>query len=461
MSKISTLPPEDYYSIAKRNLKAYGSYVLGNRAIPDGRDGLIPVQRALLLSCGDLGLSHRSGYVKSARVTGHAMGRYHPHGDSYGTLVKMTQEVMVEPLIEGKGNFGSWDSGAAASRYTEVRMTELGHSLLNPIGLSVVDHTPNYDDTTTMAVVLPAVEPLLLYNGALGIAYGTIVGVPSFERKGVLHLASEIIGGNEITVKDLLKHLKINTRYGGVNVTPKDRWRQALSEGRGSMQIGADIRDEPNKLVLVGIPPHFDIEKFSEKVSELPEVSMVANESSKSIRIVVYLKRSAHVTEKLREKISSLATSRINLALNVVTRRAVNGDTESKFASLTFIQYLERWCKYRLALEGRMIGRKLELNQQAIDRHDLLLLVIKHLDALVKLIRKKHESRAHLEKAVGKLLDINAEEVKTVLALTISRLSSLETAEVEADKKKLIQTRKVLTAQSKDLPGTVLESWSK
>lgn len=438
--KVSTL-----LEVAKESLYEYGSHILYNRAIPDARDGLIPVQRAQLVAARDLGLSSTSGYVKSARISGEVMGRYHPHGDSYGVLVNLAQMKSPMPLIDGKGNWGGvgGQEGAAAPRYTEARITKFAESMIDDIGLSVVDHIPNYDDTKQLPLVLPAREPYLLYNGFQGIGLGTTCGVPPFERKGVLSIVIETIENNAPpSIKTLLKHLKLNYIWGGINVTEKDQWKAVLETGRGSIKIAPEIEQHGDKLHIVGIPPYFDLEKATEKIMELDGVRYVQNQSTDKLLYVVAVKRGVDMG-KLAEQIAEKCSSRFNVALNVVIRKKREGsdEPESQFFELTFSQFFKSWCDYRVRLEKRILEEKLRRVEAEIAKHDLLLLAIKHLDALVKLIRRKYESREALVKAVSKLLKVNSEDAEYVLRITLGKLSSLESSEVQAARKKLLNQK--------------------
>src|SRR3712207_2387874 len=190
----------------------YAMSVIVGRALPDGRDGLKPVHRRVLYAMGEMGLGPTRPYVKSARIVGEVMGRYHPHGDSaiYDTLVRMAQDFsMRHQLVDPQGNFGSVDDDpAAAMRYTEARLTRIAQEMLRDLDMDTVDFGPNYDGSTSEPLVLPSRYPNLLVNGSSGIAVGMATNIPPHNLGEVTQAVIRYIDDRNVTVTDLMQHMQ-------------------------------------------------------------------------------------------------------------------------------------------------------------------------------------------------------------------------------------------------------------
>ena len=221
----------------KQSYLDYALSVIVGRALPDVRDGLKPVHRRVLFAMHELGNDWNKAYKKSARVVGDVIGKYHPHGDSavYDTIVRMAQPFSLRHmLVDGQGNFGSIDGdSAAAMRYTEVRMSKIAHELLADLEKETVDYVPNYDGTEMIPAVMPTRVPNLLVNGSSGIAVGMATNIPPHNLSEVVNACLALIDDSELTVDDLMEHVKgpdfptwgiINGRAGIV---------QAYRTGRG------------------------------------------------------------------------------------------------------------------------------------------------------------------------------------------------------------------------------------
>src|SRR3989338_8897808 len=190
----------------------YAMSVIVGRALPDVRDGLKPVHRRILWAMNELGLTSGAKFVKSARITGETMGKYHPHGDAavYDALVRMAQPFSLRyPLITGQGNFGSVDGdGAAAQRYTEARLSPIAEELLNDIDKETVDFAPNYDDSRKEPVVMPAKFPNLLVNGSEGIAVGMATKIPPHNLSEVIGASINLIDSPKATAEELMEFVQ-------------------------------------------------------------------------------------------------------------------------------------------------------------------------------------------------------------------------------------------------------------
>src|SRR6201997_3104049 len=196
----------------RRSYLAYSMSVIIGRALPDVRDGLKPVHRRILYGMHDMGLQHNKKYTKCAKVVGHVMGNYHPHGDSaiYDTMVRLAQPFSMRyVLVDGQGNFGSVDGDMpAAMRYTECRMTRLAGELLADIDQETVDFAPNYDESTFEPSVLPARVPNLIINGANGIAVGMATNIPPHNLTEIVNATIEMVNNPNVGLAEVLKHVQ-------------------------------------------------------------------------------------------------------------------------------------------------------------------------------------------------------------------------------------------------------------
>ena len=257
----------------------YSMSVIIDRALPDVRDGLKPVHRRILYSMERNGWRPGGKFVKSARITGDVMGKYHPHGDSaiYDSMVRMAQDwTMRYQLVDGQGNFGSMDGDpAAAQRYTEARMGKVGSELLADLDKDTVDFRDNYDGSEREPCVLPAKVPHLLLNGQLGIAVGMATNIPPHNLSELVDAYVHIIDNEEVTLDDLLHFVKGPDFPTGGMVYGGDSLRQAYATGRGSVVIRAvaDIEESDRKgahrIVVTEMPYAVNKATLIEKIAEL------------------------------------------------------------------------------------------------------------------------------------------------------------------------------------------------
>ena len=246
MSLTSSNEPDNLHLglYAERAYLEYAMSVVKGRALPEVADGQKPVQRRILFAMHEMGLAAGAKPVKSARVVGEILGKYHPHGDSsaYEAMVRMAQEFTLRyPLIDGIGNFGSRDGdGAAAMRYTEARLTPLASLLLSELNQGTVDFIPNYDGAFNEPTYLPARLPMVLLNGASGIAVGMATEIPSHNLNEVTNAAIALLKKPNMTVTELLEHIQGPDFAGGAHIisTPEDI-ESTYTSGKGSVRVRA------------------------------------------------------------------------------------------------------------------------------------------------------------------------------------------------------------------------------
>ncbi|MDK4589977.1 DNA gyrase subunit A, partial [Kingella kingae] len=270
-----TLNLADY---AERAYLEYAMSVVKGRALPAVQDGQKPVQRRILFAMKDMGLAHGAKPVKSARVVGEILGKYHPHGDSsaYEAMVRMAQDFTLRyPLIDGIGNFGSRDGdGAAAMRYTEARLTPIAELLLSEINQGTVDFVPNYDGAFDEPVSLPARLPMVLLNGASGIAVGMATEIPSHNLNEVTQAAIVLLKKPNLEVADLMKYCPAPDFAGGGHIITSAKDLQNIYQsGKGSVRVRA--RYEIDKMargqwrvIVSELPPNTSAAKILAEIEE-------------------------------------------------------------------------------------------------------------------------------------------------------------------------------------------------
>ena len=441
------MPRENLYNVVVNNIQEYGAATVEDRAIPDYRDGLKPVQRRIIWGMTDLGLKPTGGFMKAARTVGNVMGKYHPHGDVaiYQAMVNMANSS--EPLVDGEGNWGGPDDSAAAMRYTEARLTEYSHTcLVDPVYLRVMNYLPNYDGSFQEPLILPARLPNLLLNGASGIAVAVTTRIPAFERKGVVKLVQKALDGEEITPSLCYKHLIFTGPYGGIGdlVSTKKEIKYFFKKGYESLAFRPKrkIDLKAGTYTILSQTPHFAIGNVHAPFSALPSVAAVEDLSSSEerIKLVITLKSSFRKDAKdIFEKFDTKLTRKVPYAINVTERLLGKEPDEHQvqFRSTTIPDLIMDWVTWRVELEVQVLNYLKEQLLEQIARQELILTAIKNLNKLIKIIRKKHPNREALVQAVAKLLKTNIDAANTVLGMTLNTLSNLSKAETETKQKHL------------------------
>src|ERR1700751_121993 len=287
----------------------YSMSVIISRALPDARDGLKPSQRRILYAMNELGVGPTRKHIKCAKIVGETMGNYHPHGDQAidPTLVHMAQPwAMRELLVDGQGTFGSVEGDPPASmRYTEARMTHLGAALMVDMAKDTVDFVPNYDETRTEPTVFPAAFPNLLVNGGTGIAVGMATNIPPHNLVEVIDGICAQIDDPDITLDELMKHVKGPDFPTGCAICGVGGVKQYLETGRGSMKVRGkagveELKGGKEQIVITEIPYGVNratlVERIADLVNEkvMSEITAVRDESDENTRVVIELKRDAN-----------------------------------------------------------------------------------------------------------------------------------------------------------------------
>lgn len=379
----------------------YAMSVIGNRALPDVRDGLKPVHRRILFAMDEIGLTPDKPYRKSAKVVGEVISKYHPHGDSsiYEAMVGMVQAFgMSNTLIDGHGNFGSIDGDpAAAMRYTEARLQSIALEMLGDLGYDVVDMEDNFDGYHEEPTVLPTKFPNLLVNGVSGIAVGMATNIPPHNLVESINAAIEYINDPNVTVKKLMKHVKAPDFPTGGIITNKGEMEEIYETGRGSVRIRAKIEEESisqgrTNIVITEIPFTFAggktrlIQKIIELVKErkMDELSDVRDESDKDgIRIVLEVKRGVDI-KNFKNKLYKKTPLEDSFSVNTVA--LVNGEP----ITLSLREIIKHFVEFQREITVRKYKHLL---RKARDRHEVLEGLIKAIDVIDTIIEVLRGSR--------------------------------------------------------------------
>jgi topoisomerase-4 subunit A len=454
----------DLPTYAERCYLEYAMSVVKGRALPDVQDGQKPVQRRILYTMKQLGLDASSKPVKSARVVGEVLGKYHPHGDSaaYDAMVRMAQDFSLRyPLIDGQGNFGSRDGdGAAAMRYTEARLTPISELLLDHLDSETVDWTLNYDGSLPEPLCLPARLPFALLNGASGIAVGMACELPSHNLREVAAACERVILG----VSDLdtiLSVLPAPDFSGGGQIINPDVLPIIYSTGRGSIRVRARWRIEPLakgqwRVVVDELPPGTSTARVMAEIetllnpqpkagkksispeqtglkaalANLLEVMRDESDGQHPVRLVLE-PRSRLVTQ---EELMTFLLAHTSLEQNVSVNLTVIGrDGNPRQKGLLAI--LQEWASFRIDFFRR---RCLFEHRKASERAHILqgrLLVLLHIDEVIAVIRHSDEPKAELMARFG-LSDTQAEDI---LEIRLRQLAHLEHIKLQQELDKLME----------------------
>ncbi len=439
--------------VMENSFLRYSMSVLIDRALPDVRDGLKPVNRRILYAMEKNGWKAPHATVKSARIVGDVMGKYHPHGDSsiYESMVNLAQPwKMRYTLVEGQGNFGSMDGDeAAASRYTEARMDKIGGELLSDIEKNTVDFRDNFDGSEKEPVVLPAAVPNILLNGQMGIAVGMATNIPPHNLREVVDAAIAQIDNPEITLDELMKYVKGPDFPTGAEVYGGEPMRRAYETGRGSVTIRAVANIEERKggrfnIVITEVPYGMSKEGFVDKVRELvlakklDHIADARDESARGkIRVVVELKKDAFPKKILNQlyKLTGLQTS---FHYNVL---ALVDGIQPKVMGLKEI--LAEFIKHR----QKVIRRRTEfdLNKAKERAHILegLKIALDNIDEVIKTIRESYDNA---DKRLMERFGLSEIQAAAILAMQLRRLQGLERDKIENELNELLELIKKLEA---------------
>jgi len=463
----------DMAMFAERSYLTYAMSVVRGRAIPNVEDGEKPVQRRILYAMHELGLRSGVQHSKSARIVGEVLGKYHPHGDAstYDALVRMAQDFSLRyPLIDGQGNFGTQDGDAAAAyRYTEARLTPIANLLLSEIDQDTVDFRPNYDGRLKEPEILPARLPMLLLNGASGVAVGMACELPPHNMREVAEAAVQLLRHPKTTPKALMDIIQGPDFPGGSQViSSRQAIMEAYTTGRGSLRARCRWKVENLargqwQVAIYELPPTTSAKRVMSEIEELtnPKVKerggkvsaaqtnlkqlilgvleKVNDESDKAsrTRLVLEPRSSRQDPDEFMRVMLSHTSLEENFSVNLVAL-GLDGRPGRK----NIHQLLEEWVQFRVATVTRRTKFRLSQVERRLHILEGRRIVFLNIDKVIKLIRASDEPKPALMKQF-KLTDVQAEDI---LEIRLRQLARLEGIKIESELKELKGERKDLKA---------------
>ena len=431
----------------KRSYLDYAMSVIIGRALPDVRDGLKPVHRRALFAMRELNNYHNRPHLKSARIVGDVIGKYHPHGDTaaYDTIVRMAQDFSMRyPLVDGQGNFGSVDGDSpAAMRYTEARMTKIDQEIIADLEKETVDFVPTYDNSHMEPVVFPSKIPNLLINGSSGIAVGMATNIPPHNLVEVMNGLIAMIDDPNITVNQLMDHITGPDLPTGAYICGRAGIREAYETGRGSilMRSKTDVEKQKNgreSIIITEIPYQqnkaFLIEKIALLVKEkrIETISEVRDESDRhGMRIVLELKKDA-IAEVVINQLYKLTP--LQRSMGIILLSIVNNRPEI----LNLRQILEYFLLHRKTIVYRRTAYDLKKAEEKAHILEGLKIAITNLDEVVELIKKSANPQ---EAKIGLIARFSLSEIQaqSILEMRLHRLTGLEREKIVSEYEELLR----------------------
>jgi len=433
----------------------YALSTIVSRSLPDVRDGLKPIHRRILFAMESIGLNAAAKPVKSAKIIGEVLGKYHPHGDAstYESMVRMAQDFSMRyPLVDGKGNFGSIDGDApAAYRYTEGKLTPITSYILNDLKKNTVEFRANYDNTLKEPVVLPSRVPNLLINGSSGIAVGMACSFPSHNLSEVMAALNTMIKHPDATVTQLMKHIKgPDFSGGGIILNSKAEIKSAYEQGLGAVKIRGEWKIEQlprgkQQIIIYSIPYGVNKARLIEKIAEiiiakkLPPLIDVRDESDEKMRVVLELKSGTN-TEKIMTYLLRHTELENNFQLNFNCLKSTGEP-----ARLSLKEICRSFLDFRKEVVTRRLEYELAILIKRLHILDGFVTIFSQLDKALKIIRSsKSKQEAHDQLKKGFKLD--DEQVSAVLEIPLYRLVAMEVEKILAEQKEKSKEKKQIQA---------------
>ena len=433
----------------------YSMSVIVSRALPDVRDGLKPVHRRILYGMSDLGLSYNRPTKKCARIVGEVMGKYHPHGDAavYDSLVRMAQEFSLRyPLVDGQGNFGSVDGdNAAAMRYTEARMSRISSELLKDIDKDTVRFSPNFDDTLKEPTVLPTAIPLLLVNGASGIAVGMATNIPPHNLTEIANAIIYLIENPEATIQDLMEIVTGPDFPTGAMILGGEGIKSAYETGKGIIKIRAQAFVETAKvgndsIIITEIPYQVNKARLIEKVADLVRdkivegISDIRDESDKEgIRVVIELKRDV-IPEVILNQLYRHTQLQDSFGINMLA--LVDGVPRQ----LSLKEILNHYINFRHKIIVKRTQHDLKAAEEKAHILEGLKIALDNIDEVIAII-KSSSSPAEAKVNLVKRFNFSERQTQAILEMRLQKLTGLEVEKIVEEYKETLK----LIAQLKEI----------
>jgi len=426
----------------------YAMSVIVDRALPDVRDGLKPVQRRIIYTMGEMGLRPDRPHRKSAGIVGEVMGKLHPHGDSaiYDAMVRMAQDFSYRyPLVDGHGNFGSVDDDPpAAMRYTEARLSRLAMEMLRDIDKGTVDFVPNYDETVEQPVVLPSRFPNLLVNGASGIAVGMATNIPPHNLGEVIDGIIMLIDKPDVTIKELGQVIKGPDFPTGGLILGKEGIKEAYETGKGRIVVRGkceieELKNGKQQIIVTELPYNVNKRRLIEKIADLVRekkidgITDLRDESDRSgMRIVIELRRDANARVILNQLYKH---TQLQDTFGVIMMALV--DNEPKVLNLK--ELLHYYIEHQKDVIIRRCRFELEKAEHDAHIREGLLIALDHIDEVINIIRRSPSDQAAKEALMSRF-GLTERQAVAILDMQLRRLTGMEREKIEEEYAQLLQT---------------------
>ncbi len=454
-TNMETFPTISIEKELKKSYLDYAMSVIIGRALPDVRDGLKPVHRRALFAMRELGVFHNRPFVKSARIVGDIIGKYHPHGDTaaYDTVVRMAQNFSMRyPLVDGQGNFGSLDGdSAAAMRYTEARMTKIDREIVADLDKETVDFIPTYDNSMVEPTVMPSKVPSLLINGSSGIAVGMATNIPPHNLTEVIDGLLAMVDDPNTTVHQLISIISGPDFPTGGLICGRAGIREAYETGRGIIVMRAlthieKSRNEKRESIIITEIPYQQnkavlVEKIAQLVKDkrIDSISEVRDESDREgLRIVLDLKKD-EIAEVVINQLYKLTP--LQKSFGIIFLAIVNNKPEV----LNIKQILEHFILHRKIVVYRRTTFELNRAEEKAHLLEGLNIAINNLDAVVALIKGSKNPAEAKEQLIAQF-ELSALQAQTILDMRLQRLTGLEREKIARDYEEVMKEIEKLKA---------------
>ncbi|MEO3794259.1 DNA topoisomerase IV subunit A [Nonomuraea sp. B10E15] len=455
-------PPEDFEerivdidvsSEMRTSYLEYAYSVIYQRALPDARDGLKPVQRRILYSMSEMGLRPERGHVKSSRVVGDVMGKLHPHGDSaiYDALVRLAQPFSMRlPLVDGHGNFGSPDDSPAAMRYTEARLAPAAMLMVESLDEDTVDFKPNYDGQETEPTVMPSAFPNLLVNGTSGIAVGMATNMAPHNLTEVVAAARHLIKKPEATLDELMKFVPGPDLPTGGSIIGLQGVRDAYETGRGTFRMRAtctveQITPRRKGIIVTELPYNVGPERVVTKIKELvtsKKLQGIADlkdltDRHKGLRLVIEIKN-GFIPEAVLEELYRLTPMEETFGINNVA--LVDGEPRT----LGLREMLQVYVDHRLEVVRRRSEFRRRKREERLHLVDGLVIALLNIDEVIQVIRSSDDS-AQARTRLMDVFELSEVQAAYILDTPLRRLTRYDKLELDREKQTLSDEIAALT----------------
>lgn len=422
----------------KGAMLTYGSEVNEDRAVPSFQDGLKPVGRRVLWAFSEL---PKNQQIKSARVIGLVLGKYHPHGESGPAGMLNTMVNSPVPPVIGIGNWGSLIDGPAAPRYTETKISPYGETFLLKNYLAVTPMVPNYDYKDKEPIYLPALLPNVLLNDSMGIGVGLATSIPSFTPLSLLRLMIRLLDKEKLTASDYARSLVFHECYGGVPSRSKENKAAILeffNSPSGSIEFESpfQVNREAKKVLLKRFAPGLNLDSLLVKLRAMPEVDKVY--SGKGLSYIIQVKRSTNFNDfdAFLLKLKRVTATRQKFSIYVTERQPnpTNPDKyDVQFHNLSVPQLVMKWLKFRVKLEKDSITYQIGVQEKEIEYTKLLIFACEpaNLDIIFKALRQADPAAY-----IAKYLKVTVDQANQILDLKVRQLSKLDQDVLKAKLKK-------------------------